>query len=94
VAPKLDVGEVTSDGVTFRAAAIHIEETTAAGYIGQGASLTPAAMQDAARIVAVEARHAAWILDIAGSNPAPRTADPARSADDILSDLRHKGLLQ
>jgi hypothetical protein len=51
-------------------------------------------MQDAARIVAVEARHAAWILDIAGSNPAPRTADPARSADDILSDLRHKGLLQ
>jgi hypothetical protein len=49
---------------------------------------------DAARIVAVEARHAAWIRDLAGTDPAPRAADPGRSADDVLADLRRKGFLQ
>jgi hypothetical protein len=92
--PKLDVRDATSDSARFRAAAIDLEETTAAGYIGQGGSLTRAAMQDAARIVAAEARHAAWIRDIAGTDPAPRAADPARSADDILADLRRKGFLR
>jgi hypothetical protein len=92
--PKLDVREATSDAAHFRAAAMQLEEATAAAYIGQGASLTSAAMQNAARIVAVEARHAAWIRDLAGTNPAPRAADAARSADDILADLRHKGFLQ
>jgi hypothetical protein len=47
----------------------------------------------AAGIVAVEARHAAWIRDLAGALPAPRPADPARSPDDVLSDLRTKGYL-
>jgi hypothetical protein len=91
---KVDVREATSDAARFRAAAIQLEEATAAAYIGQGANLTSAAMQDAARIVAVEARHAAWIRDLAGTDPAPRAADAARSADDILSDLRRKGFLQ
>jgi hypothetical protein len=94
VVPKLDVRESTSDAAHFRAAAIQLEEATAAAYIGQGASLTSAAMQDAARIVAVEARHAAWIRDLAGTDPAPRAADAAQSADDVLADLRRKGFLQ
>jgi hypothetical protein len=93
-APKLNVPEATSAVATFPAAAMHLEEATAAGYVGQGANLTGAAMLDAARIVAVEARHAAWIRDLAGKDPAPRTADPGRSADDILSELRRKGFLQ
>ena len=80
--------------IVVRAAAIQLEEATAAAYIGQGANLTSAAMRDAARIVAVEARHAAWIRDLAGADPAPRAADAARSADDILADLRRKGFLR
>jgi hypothetical protein len=92
--PRLDVGEPTSDPGHFRAAAIELEEATAAAYIGQGASLTRAAMRDAARIVAVEARHAAWVRDLAGTDPAPRAADVARSAEDTLADLRHKGFLR
>jgi hypothetical protein len=91
--PRLDVGEPTSDAGRFRAAAIELEEATAAAYIGQGANLTDAAMQDAARIVAVEARHAAWVRDLAGADPAPRAADVARSAEDTLADLRQKGFL-
>lgn len=93
-APKLDVGAATSGAARFRAAAIELEEATTAAYIGQGASLTSAAVKDAARIVAVEARHAAWIRDLAGADPAPRAADAARSADDILSDLRRNGYVQ
>ena len=71
-----------------------LEDLTAAAYIGQGANLTGAVMRDAARIVAVEARHAAWVRDLAGMDPAPRAADVARSADDTLSYLSRRGLLQ
>jgi hypothetical protein len=93
-APAFDFGEATSSPAAFRQAAIDLEEATAAAYIGQGASLTDDAVRDAARIVAVEARHAAWIRDLAGINPAPRPADPARDPDDVLSDLRAKGFLR
>jgi hypothetical protein len=93
-APRFAVEEPASGAARFRAAAIELEETVAAAYIGQGASLTRDAIRDAARIVAVEARHAAWIRDIAGADPAPRPADPGRSAEDVLSDLRRGGFLR
>jgi Ferritin-like domain len=92
--PRFDFGGVTSDGDRFRDTAIELEETTAAAYIGQGANLTRDSVLDAARIVAVEARHAAWIRDLAGELPAPRAADPPRAANDVLSDLRGKGFLR
>lgn len=92
--PKLDFGRATSDPKRFTAAAIELEEATAAAYIGQGANMTRDAMADAARIVAVEARHAAWIRDLAGEDPAPRAADPPRTAADVLAELRQKGYLQ
>lgn len=93
-APRLGFGDAVTDARSFRAAAIDLEEQTAAAYIGQGASLTTGPMQDAARIVAVEARHAAWILDLAGRDPAPRPADPPRRPQDVLADLRGKGILR
>jgi Ferritin-like domain len=93
-APKLDFGRATSDPKRFAATAIDLEEATAAAYIGQGANLTRGAVADAARIVAVEARHAAWIRDLAGEDPAPRAADPPRTAADVLAELRQKGYLR
>jgi hypothetical protein len=92
--PRIDVREATSDATRMRATAIDLEEATAAAYIGQGANLTRDAMVDAARMVAVEARHAAWIRDLAGTDPAPRAADPGRTADDVLAELRRKRLLR
>jgi Ferritin-like domain len=92
--PKLDFARVTADPKRFSAAAIDLEEATAAAYIGQGANLTRGAVVDAARIVAVEARHAAWIRDLAGADPAPRAADPPRSAGEVLGELRAKGYLR
>jgi hypothetical protein len=93
-APRLGFGDAVADPRSFRATAIDLEEQTAAAYIGQGASLTAGPMQDAARIVAVEARHAAWILDLAGRDPAPRPADPATRPQDVLANLRAKGILR
>jgi len=93
-APDFDFRSATSNQRDFVRAAIDLEEAAAAAYIGQGASLTRDAVQDAARIVAVEARHAAWIRDLAGEDPAPHAADPGRSPKDILSDLHTKGYLQ
>jgi hypothetical protein len=92
--PKLDFGRATSDPKRFTATAIDLEEATAAAYIGQGANLTRDAVADAARIVAVEARHAAWIRDLAGEDPAPRAADPPLSAAAVLAELRQKGYLR
>jgi ferritin-like protein len=92
--PRLDFGDAITDAARFRTAAIDLEEQAAAAYIGQGASLSAGPMQEAARIVAVEARHAAWIRDLAGADPAPRAADPASPASDVLSHLREKGFLR
>jgi Ferritin-like domain len=93
-APDFDFRSATSNEADFVRAAIDLEEAAAAAYIGQGASLTREGVQDAARIVAVEARHAAWIRDLAGEDPAPHAADPGKSPKDILSDLRSKGYMQ
>jgi hypothetical protein len=91
--PRLRVGPVVRDPRRFRAAAVELEEQVAAAYIGQGPSLTAGPMQDAARIVAVEGRHAAWIRDLAGEDPAPRPADPAAEPRAVLARLRTIGVL-
>jgi hypothetical protein len=93
-APPFGVEQAASGAARFRDAAIDLEETVAAAYIGQGASLTRDAIRDVARIVSVEARHAAWIRDVAGVDPAPRAADPGRSASDVLADLRRGGYVR
>jgi Ferritin-like domain len=92
-APRFDNREATSSDARFQQAAIDLEEAAVAAYIAQGANLTPAAVTDAARIVAVDARHAAWIRDIAGAEPAPHAADPGRSPEDLIAELRTKGLM-
>lgn len=88
-----DVGEALRDPVRFRDAAVDLEEAVIAAYIGQGANLTRGAVAAVVPMVSVEARQAAWIRDLAGSNPAPRAADPARTPEDVRAELRRKGLL-
>jgi hypothetical protein len=39
----------------------------------------------------VAARHAAWIREILGRNPAPVPADPAKTAADVQSALTTAG---
>jgi hypothetical protein len=91
--PKSDFGDALSTPERFRAAAIDLEETTIAAYIGQGANLTRDAVGEVGTLLSVEARQAAWILDLAGKSPAPNAADPAQKPGDVLAHLRRQGYI-
>jgi hypothetical protein len=91
--PKTDFSDALRTPDTFRDAAIDLEETAIAGYVGQGANVSRRTVSRVAALVSVEARQAAWVRDLAGISPAPRAADPARKPDAVLSDLRKKGYL-
>lgn len=92
--PRSDFGDAFASPERFRAAAIELEETALAGYVGQAGNLGRKAMLGVARLVPVEARQVAWLRDVAGVSPAPRAADPARKAEAVLGELREKGYIQ
>jgi ferritin-like protein len=92
--PALDFGSATSDADEFTAAAITLEDTGVAAYNGQAANLTTGGLLTAARIVSVEARHAAWIRDIAGRPPAAEPTDAAMSERQVRDVLAKTGFLR
>ncbi len=73
--PRFSFGDSATDPVKFIATAISLEETGLGVYNGQAVSLTPKTLAAAARVVSVEARHAAWARAIAGETPAPVAVD-------------------
>jgi ferritin-like protein len=91
--PPFHFGDATRDERRFGAAARELENLGVAAYNGQGAKLTAKAMSQAAEIVSVEGRHAAWISDIVGADPAPRAADPGVSAEHVMARLKATGFL-
>jgi hypothetical protein len=91
--PASDLGDVFASPVRFRDAAIELEETALAGYVGQAGNLGPGALAAVATLISVEARQVAWLRDLAGISPAPRAADPARKAESVLRELRDKGYI-
>jgi len=92
--PALSFGDATQDQRKFLAAAVLLENTGVSAYNGQAANLTKKALVAAAEIVSVEGRHAAWVSDLAGQDPAPRAADPGVSASAVASTLRRTGFLK
>jgi rubrerythrin len=78
----------------FVRSAIILEDAGVAAYNGQAANLTKEALLPALRMVSVEGRHAAWIRDIAGEDPAPVAADPGLTATAVTSTLRKARLLR
>jgi hypothetical protein len=91
--PTFRFGDAAGSPGRFTAAALTLEETASAAYIGQAANLTAERLPDVARIVAVEARHAAWIRAIAGRNPAPHAADPAKTSREVMKTLARTGFV-
>jgi len=91
--PSFDFGDTTADRDKFLATAHLLEETGVAAYIGQAAHLTKQLMVPAATIVSVEARHAAWIRDLIGENPAPLAADAAKTAREVVAEVRKTGFV-
>lgn len=73
--PSFKFGDAATDPAKFIATAISLEETGLGVYNGQAVNLTPTTLAAAARIVSVEARHAAWARALAGKDPAPVAVD-------------------
>jgi hypothetical protein len=92
--PRFNFDDVLRSRRAFVRSALTLEDTGVAAYNGQAANLTKEALLPALRMVSVEGRHAAWIRDIAGEDPAPLAADPGLSATAVTSTLRKAGLLR
>lgn len=91
--PRFDFGDSTADIERFQAAAMLLEDLAVAAYDGQAPNLTRQALTVAARIVSVEARHAAWIRAIIGRAPAPRPFDPPKSRQEVMQEVDQTGFL-
>ena len=90
--PGYDFGDATSDRKAFTDAAARLEDLAVAAYNGQAGNVTPEAFAAAARIVSVEARHAAWIRSIVGIDPAPQTTDEPRTEAQVRAGLEELGV--
>jgi rubrerythrin len=91
--PSFDFGDATGNRDKFLATAHLLEETGVAAYIGQAAHLTKRVLVPAATIVSVEARHAAWVRDLVGENPAPLAADAAKTAREVVAAIEKTGFV-
>ena len=90
--PKFDFGDRVSDPERFAATAAELEDLAVATYNGQATNVSKKTLAAAAKIVSVEARHAAWIRSIVGAPPAPDATDTPKSADEVLDGLTAIGL--
>jgi ferritin-like protein len=92
--PAFNFGDAVKSDARFAAAALTLEETATAGYIGQAANLTAKRIPTVARIVPVEARHAAWIRDVVDRLPAPSAFDPAKTSAEVTKTLERTGFVE
>lgn len=91
--PPFAFGDATTDPDAFADAAALIEDLSVDGYNGQVANLTPRARAENARIVSVDARHAAWVRTVAGREPAPEAVDPGRPPAEVARALEDTGFV-
>jgi ferritin-like protein len=90
--PKHDFGNATGDPKAFAIAAGRLEDVGVAAYNGQAGNVSPEAFAAAARIVSVEARHAAWVRSIVRRDPAPRATDKPMTDAQVRSALEDLGV--
>ena len=80
-------GDALAGSKSFIAAAAAIEETGIAAYNGQATNLSPGVLSSVARVISVEARHAAWARALAGEQPAPVAVDVPISVGDARTAI-------
>ena len=90
-APRHAFADKTKDADGFTTAAVKLEDLAVATYNGQAVNLTPGSLKAAARIVSVEARHAAWIRSIVGDVPAADATDTSVTEADTRAQLSDLG---
>jgi hypothetical protein len=86
-------GSIVSDGSKFVTAAVLLEEQTISACVGEAAHLGTDRIATVAKLLSVDARHAAWIRDVARRLPAPLAADKAAGPARVLAAMRGAGLL-
>jgi rubrerythrin len=91
--PTFHFGPAVANEKKFGATARVLEDAGVAAYNGQAANLTKPTLAAAVRIVSVEGRHAAWIRDIVGFEPAPYAADDGATVEQITAKLKSLGLV-
>lgn len=83
--PKFDFGTATANQANFLATAVVLEDTGVSAYAGQGPRLKQAPVVKAAlSIHSVEARHAAFVRELAGKSFAPKAFDKPASMQKVL----------
>jgi hypothetical protein len=90
-APEFEFGENLTDASAFARAAARLEDAAVGAYNGQAGNVSTKVFTVAARIVSVEARHAAWVRSIENRDPAPDATDRAWTEDQVRVRLREIG---
>jgi hypothetical protein len=88
--PRFDFSDEIGDSEVFKRTAFSLEESACGSYIGQAGNLSRGLRPLAAGIVSIDARHAAWIRDILGRNPAPFAADRTKEPEVVLRFLKRR----
>ena len=84
--PRFNFRGTTESASAFTATAIVLEDTGVRAYAGQAPRVkSDGILAVALAIHTVEARHAAWIRDIAGQDPAPRAFDRPLTMRQVLA---------
>jgi hypothetical protein len=93
--PSFDFGSAVTSQSAFTATSITLEDTGVQAYQGQAPFIKSNAIFKAAiSIHPVEARHAAWIRNIAGQPPAPAAFNPALTKAQVLSAVAGTGFIR
>ncbi len=90
--PGFEFGSGIRDPAEFAATAAELEDLAVGAYNGQATNVSKATLEAAAKVVSVEARHAAWIRSIVGEPPAPDATDKPLTAAEVREGLEQIGL--
>jgi hypothetical protein len=93
-APRFAFGNAVTSRDRFGRTALQLEELAVAAYNGQAANVSKPVLQAAARIVSVDARHAAWIRAIRGRRPASQATDVAKTRRQVLEQVDRTGFVK
>lgn len=97
--PKFDFKGTTQKNGTFLKTAMTLEDTGVSAYQGQAPNIkSDQVLASAGAILAVEARHAAWVRDIIGAGkapvPAPAAFNQPMSMAAVLKAVKGTGFIK
>jgi rubrerythrin len=97
--PSFDFKGATGDEATFLKTAMALEDTGVSAYQGQAPRIkSTQVLGSAGAILAVEARHAAWVRDIIGAGkspvPAPAAFNEPLSMKQVLAAVDKTGFIK